>query len=124
MARRRTRAPRTPFGAWLEQWLADHPDVTHEAFAADVGVSKGLISQWTAGTVKQIGSINLQAVSARTGTDLALLERLVYGATSRPAPTLDPAIAAEIHAAVGQGIDRLGLRLEELLRELLAGGAR
>lgn len=121
MARRRTHPPKTPFGAWLEQWLTDHPDVTHQALADDLGVSKGLISQWTAGDVKQLSPKSLQAVARRTGFDLGQLERMVYGDSARPAATLDPAIAAEIRSAIVDEMSRLGDRLEGLFRELLGG---
>lgn len=65
--------------------------MTHAAFALDVHVSKGLISQWIGGSVKRIGAQNLRSVAERTGEPLDNLERMLYGTGTR-------------RAAEGQGI--------------------
>lgn len=56
-----------------------HPEWTHQALADEVGVSKGLISQWIGGTVKQVKSVNLASLARVTGEPLENLERMVYG---------------------------------------------
>lgn len=122
MARRRAQPPSTPFGAWLAQWFEDHPAVTHAAFAQDVGVSKGLISQWIGGDVKRITAPNLRRVAERTGEPLDNLERMLYGAGTRrneEPGELDPRVVAAIEAAVSRAFDRLADRLAERLATAL-----
>lgn len=86
MPKRRAQPSGTPLGVWLTQWLEANPEVTHAALAADVGVSKGLISQWAAGTIKKVGPDNLSELARATGTELGYLEGLVYGSRA-PVPT-------------------------------------
>ena len=82
---RRSSPPTTPFGAWLLRWMEEHPEWTHQAFADEVGVSKGLISQWIGGTVKSVSTVNLSGVAHVTGEPLENLEQMVYGKSIRPA---------------------------------------
>ena len=81
VARQRREPPSTPFGAWLAKWFDDHSAVTHAAFAQDVGVSKGLITQWIGGTVPK-GPV-LARIAERTGERLDNLERMLYGVGTR-----------------------------------------
>ena len=83
MPRRRKGPPKTPLGAWLEAWLAEHEEWTHQALAADIGVSKGLISQWVSGAVKNVTATNLRGLARVTGEPLENLEQMVYGASAR-----------------------------------------
>jgi transcriptional regulator with XRE-family HTH domain len=82
VARRRREPPKTPLGAWLGTWLGNHPEWTHQALADDIGVSKGLISQWTSGAVKNVTATNLRGLARVTGEPLENLEQLVYGASA------------------------------------------
>lgn len=77
VARQRREPPNTPFGAWLAKWFEDHAAVTHAAFAQDVGVSKGLITQWIGGTVPKGPA--LKEIARRTGEPLDNIERMLYG---------------------------------------------
>jgi transcriptional regulator with XRE-family HTH domain len=99
---------------WLTAWLADHPEVTHGALARDIGVSKGLISQWATGSVKTLAPPNLAGLARVTGTDLSHLENLVYGdrAPSR-SPVLSPEITELIERAVAAGVAAAIRRLRE-----------
>lgn len=116
VARQRKEPPKTPFGAWLAQWLEDRPAVTQAAFAEDVGVSKGLITQWIGGTVPK--SPNLREVARRTGEPLENLERLLYGSTAgvgeRRTVNLTP---DELEAMLTRAAD---LAVRQLLAELAA----
>lgn len=105
MPKRRSQPSGTPLGVWLTQWLEANPEVTHAALAADVGVSKGLISQWAAGTIKKIGPENLSELARATGTDLSYLESLVYGSRAPTRPSaLSPELLAAIEGAVARGV--------------------
>jgi transcriptional regulator with XRE-family HTH domain len=120
VARRRALPPKTPFGAWLSEWLDDHPGVTHAAFAQDVGVSKGLISQWTAGDVKRIGAPNLAAVARTTGEPLDNLERLLYGNVGTRRASEEPGITLsrdELQAMMDGAADKA---VRTLMAELAA----
>jgi hypothetical protein len=102
--------PKTPFGAWLGQWLDEHPELTLEAFgdrvAKAVGrrapLTDGAISQWLSGKVRRIGADNLRGVSIVTGEPYENLERLVYGgATSTPGmPTAPPEWAEHMQGQI------------------------
>lgn len=117
VARRRAEPPKTPFGAWLAQWLDNHPAVTHAAFAADVHVSKGLITQWIGGTVPQ--GPNLQAIAARTGEPLDNLERMLYGSgTQRAEPGTITLSRDELQAMLDRAADQA---VRALMAELAAG---
>ncbi len=113
--------PSTPFGAWLDAWFREHPDWTFESFAHEVGVTKSAISLWVSGATRRVPLEKLREVARVTGEPVENLEQLVYG--RRPpqsAARLDPAIVAAIDASVERAVNRLGDRLELVLRELLA----
>lgn len=85
MPPRRTTPPSTPFGAWLERWLDQNREWTHDAFAKAVGVSKGLISQWISGIVQKPEREAFQGVARVTGTPFEVLENMVYGGEPKKA---------------------------------------
>lgn len=77
MARRRGK-PATAFGAWLEEWLRTHDDVTFEALGERIGVTKSAISLWLAATHQaEIPIPRLRRLADATGTPVGHLEQLV-----------------------------------------------
>ena len=85
--------PSTALGVWLTGWLADHPEITHAALAADIGVSKGLISQWATGAVRTLEPPNLAGLARATDVELSFLEGLVYGSKAPERESMATAIA-------------------------------
>lgn len=113
--------PSTALGVWLTGWLADHPEITHAALATDIGVSKGLISQWATGAVKTLEPPNLSGLARATDVELSFLEGLVYGSK---APARE-SMAAAIAAAVAEEMRPLLARVDRLIELLeLDRGAR
>lgn len=86
MARPR-RTPRTAFGAWLGQWLDEHPEFTQRGFGAEVAeamgrekpITAGAISQWLSGETRRIGIDTLRGIATVTGEPIENLERMVLG---------------------------------------------
>ena len=86
MARPR-RTPTTAFGAWLDQWLDDHPEMTFKALGAEIAeamdrekpITAGAISQWINGATRRIPIDTLRGVAAVTGEPVENLEQMVYG---------------------------------------------
>lgn len=109
MARPR-KAPATPFGAWLEQWLTDNQGVTFESFAQDIGVTKSAVSLWI-GARKPVAikPTTLRRIAMTTGADLGDLERMVYGLRPEPRPPADRAITLtpeELEALLERAAER------------------
>lgn len=117
VARQRREPPSTPFGAWLQRWFGDHPAVTHAAFAQDVGVSKGLITQWIGGTIPKAPT--LAKIAKRTGEPLDNLERMLYGTGTIREPEASSLILTRaelqtmLDAAASQAVRALMRELEE-----------
>lgn len=109
MARPR-RTPRTAFGAWLGQWLDEHPEITQRGFGAQVAESMGrekaftagAISQWLSGETRRIGIDTLRGVAAVTGEPIENLERMVHGRAA--ASSLSPEMVDEIEARMRKAI--------------------
>jgi len=113
--------PSTALGVWLTGWLTDHPEITHAALAADIGVSKGLISQWATGAVRTLEPPNLAGLARTTGVELSFLEGLVYGSKAPERESMATAIAK----AVAEEMRPLLARVDRLIELLeLDRGAR
>ena len=114
MARPR-RTPRTAFGAWLGQWLDEHPEYTQRAFGVDVAkaidrakpITPGAISQWLSGETRRIGIDVLRGVAEVTGEPIDNLERMVLGRS----------VAGGVSQAIMDEIDE---RMRRVIREELA----
>lgn len=108
--------PTTPLGAWLERWLTDHGEWTHAALAAEVGVSKGLISQWVSGGVKKVSTPNLRGLARVTGEPFENLDRMVHGGDATPASGGRYITESDLEALVERASERAMRRLVAELR--------
>jgi transcriptional regulator with XRE-family HTH domain len=117
MARPRPAAG-TPFGAWLNAWFLAHPDVTFEAFADEVGVSKSAVSLWISATRPvQVKPATLRRVAVYTDEPLGNLEQLVYGLSRRSGAGTEPLISL-----TSEELEALMERAAELaVRKVLEG---
>jgi hypothetical protein len=121
--KRRTSPPTTPLGAWLERWLLEHPEWTHQRLADEVDVSKGVVSQWISGEVRTLKQPSLVGLARATGEPLANLEELNYGkaAPERPGEGRGRYLTAEELESLMERAAKRAVR--EVLAELGRDGA-
>jgi transcriptional regulator with XRE-family HTH domain len=110
------RTPQTAFGAWLDQWLTEHPETTFKALGAEIAeamgrekpITAGAISQWINGETRRIPIDTLRGIAAVTEEPVENLERMVYGRHG--------AVAASVSVDV---LDALEERMRRAFREEL-----